>query len=79
MNDHQQLGDISPEEFRRQLYEIADWIADYHANIESLRVAPNAPPGAIQAALPAQPPEHGESFQRIFADFKRLIVPGLLH
>ena len=79
MNDYQQLGDISPEEFRRQLYEIADWIADYHANIESLRVAPNAPPGAIQAALPAQPPEHGESFQRIFADFKRLIVPGLLH
>jgi aromatic-L-amino-acid decarboxylase len=80
MKDRQQeLGDISPEEFRRQLHEIADWIAEYHANIESLPVAPNTSPGAIQAALPAQPPEEPESFEQVFADFKRLIVPGLLH
>src|SRR3989442_12840806 len=74
-----ELGDISPEEFRRQLHEIADWIADYRANIETLPVAPNTSPGAIHAALPSQPPEQGEPFERVFADFKQLIVPGLLH
>lgn len=70
---------MSPEEFRKQLHEIADWVADYRENIETLPVAPKAKPGSIQAALPAQPPEEGESFEQIFADFKRLIVPGMLH
>ena len=36
-----ELGDTSPEEFRRQLHELADWIADFRHDIESLRVAPN--------------------------------------
>jgi aromatic-L-amino-acid decarboxylase len=78
MKGQPSLGDISPEEFRRQLHEIADWIADYRQNIEQLRVAPNAKPGAIQAAMPSEPPEEGESFEKIFADFKRLILPGVL-
>ena len=78
MKDRQSLGDIAPDEFRKQLHEIADWVADYRQNIEQLRVAPSARPGAIQAVLPAAPPEEGESFERIFADFKRLILPGVL-
>jgi aromatic-L-amino-acid decarboxylase len=77
--EQEELGDVSPEEFRKQLHEIADWVADYRENIETLPVAPNARPGSIQAALPAQPPEEGEAFEQIFADFKRLIVPGMLH
>src|SRR5438874_13669615 len=78
MKDRQSLGDIAPDEFRKQLHEIADWVADYRQNIEQLRVAPSARPGAIQAVLPAAPPEEGESFERIFADFKRLILPSVL-
>jgi len=75
----QSLGDSSPEEFRKQLHELADWIADFRQNIESLRVAPNDKPGAILAALPAQAPEQGEPFEKILADVDRLIVPGLVH
>jgi aromatic-L-amino-acid decarboxylase len=78
MKDRQALGDIASDEFRKQLHEIAEWVADYRQNIEQLRVAPSARPGAIQAALPAEPPEEGESFERIFADFKYLILPGVL-
>src|SRR5438874_5738688 len=78
MKDRQSLGDIAPDEFRKQLHEIADWVADYRQNIEQLRVAPSARPGAIQAVLPAAPPEEGEPFERIFGDFKRLILPGVL-
>ena len=75
----EQLGDIPAAEFRRQLHELADWVADYRENIEQLPVAPTAKPGAIAAALPKQPPEDGEPFDKIFADFKQLIVPGVLH
>jgi aromatic-L-amino-acid decarboxylase len=71
--------DTPPEEFRRQLHRLADWIADYRANVEQLPVAPNAPPGSIQRALPSGPPEAGERFEEILADIDRIIVPGLLH
>ena len=73
------LGDTSPEEFRRQLHELADWIADFRQTLESLPVAPNDKPGAILAALPAEPPEEGESFEKILGDIDRVIVPGMVH
>ena len=79
MKHQQPLGDTPPEEFRKQLHELADWIADFRQNIESLRVAPNDKPGAILAALSAQAPEQGEPFEKILADVDRLIVPGLVH
>jgi aromatic-L-amino-acid decarboxylase len=79
MNDSQSLGDTSPEEFRRQLHELADWIADFRQHIGSLRVAPNDKPGAILAALPAEPPEEGEPFHEILGDVDRVIVPGMVH
>jgi aromatic-L-amino-acid decarboxylase len=79
MKDPQSIGDTSPEEFRRQLHELADWIADFRQNIESLRVAPNDKPGAILAALPAEPPEEGEPFEKILGDIDRDIVPGMVH
>ena len=79
MKDRQSLGDTPPEEFRKQLHELADWIADFRENIESLRVAPNEKPGAVRAQLPAQPPEDGEPFEKILNDVDRLIVPGMVH
>ena len=79
MKDRQSPGDTPPEEFRKQLHELADWIADFRENIESLRVAPNEKPGAVRAQLPVQPPEEGESFEKILADVDRLIVPGMVH
>jgi aromatic-L-amino-acid/L-tryptophan decarboxylase len=79
MNDPPTLGDTSPEEFRRQLHELADWIANFRKNIGSLRVAPNDKPGAILAALPSVAPEEADSFEEILSDTDRLIVPGMVH
>jgi len=79
MKDRQSPGDTPPEEFRKQLHELADWIADFRENIESLRVAPNEKPGAVRAQLPAQPPDDGEPFERILRDVDRLILPGMVH
>jgi len=79
MKHQQPLGDTPPEEFRKQLHELADWIADFRQNLGSLRVAPNDKPGAILAALPADPPEESESFEKILRDIHRVIVPGMVH
>src|SRR5438128_8003727 len=74
-----ELGDVPPAVFREQLHQLADWIADYRETIGDRSVAPNAKPGAILAALPAEPPEDGESFGKILTDIDRVIVPGLVH
>jgi aromatic-L-amino-acid/L-tryptophan decarboxylase len=74
-----QLGDTPPEEFRRQLHEVADWIADFREHIDELRVAPNEKPGAICAQLPKQAPEQGEPFEEILSDVNHIIVPGMVH
>ncbi|PYT79914.1 MAG: aspartate aminotransferase family protein, partial [Acidobacteria bacterium] len=79
MEDRHSLGDTAPEEFRKQLHELADWIADFRENIEKLRVAPDDKPGAIRVQLPAQAPEEGEPFEEILSDVDRLIVPGMVH
>ena len=78
---HGQHGDTSPEEFRKQLHELADWIADFRQNLGALKVAPNEKPGAILAALPAKAPETGEQFETILGDIDRLALarpPGQL-
>ncbi len=79
MEDRSHLGDTPPEEFRKQLHELADWIADHREKIGTLRVAPNAKPGALRDKLPAVPPETGESFEKILADVDQLIIPGMTH
>jgi len=79
MKDQQPPGDISPEELRKHLHDLADWIADYRTNIETLPVAPNEKPGAILAKLPTEAPEKGEPFDKIMADVDRLIVSGSVH
>jgi aromatic-L-amino-acid decarboxylase len=79
MQDRPQLGDTPPEVFRKQLHQLADWIADFREGLGELRVAPDDKPGAIRRALPAQPPENSEPFDKILADIDRLIVPGMVH
>ncbi len=54
-------------------------MADYLANIRDYPVQPNLEPGAIRALLPAAPPEQPEPFEQIAADFKQLILPGMMH
>ncbi len=66
-------------EFRRQGHALVEWIADYLAHNERYPVLPRVAPGDVRAALPASAPEQGEPFDRIFADFERVIVPALTH
>jgi aromatic-L-amino-acid/L-tryptophan decarboxylase len=75
----QAIGDTAPEEFRKQLHQLADWIADFREHMHKMRVAPNEEPGNIRAQLPGQAPENGESFARILSDVDGIILPGMVH
>lgn len=67
------------EEFRRQAHRTADWIAEYLEHSDRYPVLSRVGPGEIRAALPAEAPEQGESYDEIFADFERLLLPGITH
>jgi len=70
---------MDPADFRREAHRIVDWIADYLAHPERHQVLSSVRPGAVRDALPAEPPAEAEAFDAIFADFERVIVPGLTH
>ena len=67
------------DDFRKQAHKLADWIADYLEHAERYPVLSRVHPGDIRNALPQHAPENGEAFDDIFADFERIIVPGLTH
>src|SRR3954469_15311171 len=73
------LGDLPPDEFRRQAQRVVGWIASYLENPERFPVLPGVAPGDITATLPLEPPAEAESIDAVLDDFERLIVPGVTH
>jgi aromatic-L-amino-acid decarboxylase len=71
------IGDMPPSEFREEGHRLVDWLAEYFRWSLENPVLSRVRPGAIRAALPSEAPEEGEPFERILADFERVLVPGL--
>jgi aromatic-L-amino-acid/L-tryptophan decarboxylase len=67
------------QSFREWLVHAAEWAADYRASLAEKPVRPSITPGAIAGQLPRQAPEMPEDMQAIFADFNRIVVPGMTH
>ncbi len=67
------------DEFRKHAHEMVDWMADYLANVRDYPVKAQTKPGDIIAQLPDTAPVHGESIEAIFADFEKIIIPGMTH
>lgn len=59
--------------------EMVDYIADYLENIRDRRVFPNVQPGYMRKLIPDSTPLEGESWDTIFADIERIIMPGVTH
>lgn len=57
----------------------ADWATDYHASLRDRPVRAPLVAGAISSQLPASPPETPEPMEAIFADFDRIVPPGITH
>jgi len=70
---------MTPEEFRRQGHALVDWIAEYHARVETFPVLSQVKPGEIRAQLPPAAPERSEPFDQILTDIDRVILPGITH
>jgi aromatic-L-amino-acid decarboxylase len=65
--------------FHESFARVAAWIDAYLRDTRRYPVLSRARPGDLIAALPASPPDEAESFDAIFADFERLILPGITH
>jgi aromatic-L-amino-acid/L-tryptophan decarboxylase len=65
--------------FLDRFTRVAAWIEDYLRDTRRYPVLSRAKPGDLIAALPASPPDDGESFDDIFRDFEQLVVPGITH
>src|SRR5262247_915863 len=70
---------MDSQSFREWAVRAAEWAADYRATLAGRPVRAQTPPGAISDQLPAQAPELPEEMRTIFADFERMIVPGMTH
>ena len=57
----------------------ADWATAYHAALRDRPVRAPLVPGAISRQLPPSPPEAPEPMAEIFADFDRIVPPGITH
>ena len=66
-------------EFRKQLHDLADWIAEYREKIAERPISLHVRPGEILSQLDRTAPETGTSFEKIFAEIDRVIVPGVVH
>ena len=55
------------------------WVAEYLERVGELPVAARVAPGEVRASLPASPPERGEPFEAVLADFQEKILPGITH
>ena len=78
-DEPRRFGDMDPQDFRREAHRLVDWIADYFSSIDLYPVLSRVQPGEIQAALPPEAPDRGESFDQILSDFERILLPGITH
>ncbi|KAL1745769.1 pyridoxal phosphate-dependent transferase [Schizophyllum fasciatum] len=70
---------LNIEEFRKAGYAAIDHICDYFYSLEEQPVVAAVEPGYLAKLIPASPPQAGEPFQDIAADYKRCVLPGLTH
>lgn len=70
---------MDTEGFRQWSHRAADWAADYRAGLRERPVRSPLRPGEIAARIAQVPPEQGEPFERIFADFEAIVPPGMTH
>lgn len=66
-------------DFRNYGHQLVDWMADYFEKIEEYPVKSQVKPKEIINQLPLNIPSSGEDFDTIFADFEKIIMPGITH
>lgn len=70
---------MNNSEFRKQAHQFVDWMADFLDKVDQYPVKSQVKPGDIIRQLPDRPPQDGEPMEKIFTDFKNIILPGMSH
>jgi aromatic-L-amino-acid decarboxylase len=70
---------MKPDAYREWSRKAADWSADYRASLRERPVRAQTKPGAVFNAVPQAAPEAAEPMETIFADFEKLVLPGMTH
>ncbi len=70
---------MNHDDLRHWSKHAADWAHGYHAGLRDRPVRAPLVPGAIAAQLPIAPPETPDPVETIFADFERIVPPGMTH
>lgn len=67
------------DDYAKWSRKFADWGAEYHKTLGARPVRAAVKPGDIAAQLETAPRDTGESMEAIFADFERILMPGMTH
>ncbi|XP_057289190.1 histidine decarboxylase isoform X1 [Pezoporus wallicus] len=59
--------------------EMVDYICQYLSNVRERRVTPDVQPGYMRAHLPDSAPMDPDSWDNIFGDIEKVIMPGVVH
>ncbi|NWS39128.1 DCHS decarboxylase, partial [Probosciger aterrimus] len=70
---------MDAEEYRRRGKEMVDYICQYLSNVRERRVTPDVQPGYMRAHLPDSAPMDPDSWDNIFGDIEKIIMPGVVH
>ncbi|XP_060611842.2 histidine decarboxylase [Anolis sagrei] len=70
---------MDPEEYRQRGKEMVDYIYQYLTSVRERRVTPDVQPGYMRDQLPDGAPYEPESWDSIFKDIEKIIMPGVVH
>ncbi|XP_053128647.1 histidine decarboxylase isoform X2 [Hemicordylus capensis] len=66
-------------EYRQRGKEMVDYICQYLTNVRERRVSPDVQPGYMRDQLPDGAPLEPDSWDNIFQDIEKIIMPGVVH
>ncbi|XP_048337807.1 histidine decarboxylase isoform X2 [Sphaerodactylus townsendi] len=70
---------MDQEEYRQRGKEMVDYICQYLTTLRERRVSPDVKPGYMRDQLPPKAPLESESWDDIFQDIEKIIMPGVVH
>lgn len=73
------FNDMPSEEFRKNGYQLVDWITDYLNNIEKYPPLSQVNPGDIFKRIPQSPPQKGEDIENVLNDVDKILIDGITH
>lgn len=71
------IFEMEAKEFKEFAKATVDMIVDYNDSLRDRKVLPNVEPGYLSKLIPEEAPEKAESWQDVFNDIERVILPGV--